>query len=217
MERKSIPVRDFRDVHDWDTVMFIYRSALKTMDTKIDIINDEFLKRHKYTPIEHVKSRLKSPESIVKKLKRHGYESNIENMVRYVNDIAGIRIICSFTSDIYLLADMIMNQRDLSIIYTKDYIKHPKRSGYRSYHLLITIPVYLSDSIVDTKVEIQIRSVAQDFWATLEHKMNYKFEGESPPNIANELKECAALISQLDEKMQYLNLEIQNYDKKTTP
>lgn len=127
MDNRSVPLRDFKEINDWETVIFLYRSALKQMDTKIDILNDEFQKRHKYNPIEHVKSRIKTPESIVKKLKRHGYESSIENMVRYVNDIAGIRIICSFTSDIYLIADMIANQHDLTILSIKDYMKNPKK------------------------------------------------------------------------------------------
>ena len=177
MNYDSVPLRDFKDLDDWETVIFVYKSALKQIETKIDILNDEFQHRHKYNPIEHVKSRIKTPESIVKKLKRHGYESSIENMVRYVNDIAGIRISCSFTSDIYLIADMISKQNDLTILARRDYMKNPKKSGYRSYHMLVTTPVFLSDSIIDTKVEIQIRTVAQDFWATLEHKMHYKFEG----------------------------------------
>ena len=214
MDNKSVPLRDFKEINDWETVIFIYRSALKQMDTKIDILNDEFQKRHKYNPIEHVKSRIKTPESIVKKLKRHGYDSNIENMVRYVNDIAGIRIICSFTSDIYLIAEMISNQHDLTILSTKDYMKNPKKSGYRSYHMLVTIPVFLSDAVIDTKVEIQIRTVAQDFWATLEHKMHYKFEGDGPEHISRELQECAEFITRLDHRMQDLNVEIQQYGNK---
>lgn len=149
MNLESVPLRDFKEINDWDTVMFLYKSALKQIDTKIDILNDEFQNRHKYNPIEHVKSRIKTPESIVKKLKRHGYESNIENMVRYVNDIAGIRITCSFTSDIYLIAEMISKQSDLTILSTKDYMRNPKESGYRSYHMLITVPVFLSDTVID--------------------------------------------------------------------
>lgn len=176
-------------------------------------MNDEFQHRHKYNPIEHVKSRIKTPESIVKKLKRHNYESSTENMIRYVNDIAGIRISCSFTSDIYLIADMISKQNDLTILARRDYMKNPKKSGYRSYHMLVTTPVFLSDSIIDTKVEIQIRTVAQDFWATLEHKMHYKFEGDGPDYITKELRECARYVAELDERMQELNNAIQKYGK----
>lgn len=216
MSQRAVPLRDFKEIHDWETVIFLYRSALKQINTKIDILNDEFKQRHKYNPIEHVKSRIKTPESIVKKLRRHGYESSIENMVRYVNDIAGIRITCSFTSDLYLIADMITRQTDLTILTTKDYMKNPKESGYRSYHMLVSVPVFLSDSVVETKVEIQIRTVAQDFWATLEHKMHYKFEGNGPDYITNELKQCAKYIAKLDEKMQELNNEIQKYGDMPT-
>lgn len=215
MNQESVSLRDFKESNNWDTVMFIYRSALKQIDTKIDILNDEFQQRHKYNPIEHVKSRIKTPESIVKKLKRHSYESTIENMIRYVNDIAGIRITCSFTSDIYLIADMIAKQSDLTILSIKDYMKNPKKSGYRSYHMLVTIPVFLSDSVIDTKVEIQIRTVAQDFWATLEHKMHYKFEGDGPDYISKELRECAKYVAELDARMEELNNEIQKYGEKS--
>lgn len=216
MSQRAVPLRDFKEIHDWETVIFLYRSALKQINTKIDILNDEFQQRHKYNPIEHVKSRIKTPESIVKKLKRHGYESSIENMVRYVNDIAGIRVTCSFTSDLYLIADMISRQTDLTILTIKDYMKNLKESGYRSYHMLVSVPVFLSDSVVETKVEIQIRTVAQDFWATLEHKMHYKFEGNGPEYITKELKQCAKYIADLDEKTQELNNEIQKYGERPT-
>ena len=150
------------DVKSWEEVVLIYNSALKEIGTKLEILNDEFQHVHQYNPIEHIKSRIKTPQSIVKKLKKHGYESTIENMVRYVNDIAGIRVICSFTSDIYRIAEMIINQSDIKVISVKDYILNPKPSGYKSYHLIISVPIFLSDRIVDTKVEIQIRTVAMD-------------------------------------------------------
>ena len=202
------PIRN-NDVDSWKEVNLIYNSALKEITTKLEILNDEFQHIHRYNPIEHIKSRLKSPESIVKKLKKHGRESTIENMVEYVNDIAGVRIICSFTSDIYEIAEMISNQRDIRVISVKDYIIRPKPSGYKSYHMLVTVPVYLSDRIVDTKVEIQIRTVAMDFWASLEHKINYKFEGNAPAYIKNELIECSKMASELDRRMLSLNEEIQ--------
>ena len=197
------------DIDNWKEVMLIYSSALKQISTKLEILNDEFQHVHRYNPIEHIKSRVKTPESIVKKLKKHGYESTIQNMVEYVNDIAGIRVICSFTSDIYQIAEMIRNQSDIKVISIKDYIVNPKKSGYKSYHMLVTIPVYLSDRIVDTKVEIQIRTVAMDFWASLEHKINYKFEGNAPDHIRNELVECARMVAELDERMLSLNEAIQ--------
>ena len=197
------------DIDNWKEVMLIYSSALKQISTKLEILNDEFQHVHRYNPIEHIKSRVKTPESIVKKLKKHGYESTIQNMVEYVNDIAGIRVICSFTSDIYQIAEMIRNQSDIKVISIKDYIVNPKKSGYKSYHMLVTIPVYLSDRIVDTKVEIQIRTVAMDFWASLEHKIYYKFEGDAPDYISRDLRECAEMVSTLDEKMLSLNEAIQ--------
>jgi GTP diphosphokinase len=193
------------DVDSWKTMMFIYNSALKEVGTKLDILNDEFLHVHQYNPIEYIKSRIKTPESIVQKLKRNGYESTIQNMVEHINDIAGIRIVCSFTSDIYRMAEMIGRQNDLTVVSVKDYIKHPKESGYKSYHMLVTVPIFLSDRVVDTKVEIQIRTMAMDFWASLEHKIYYKFEGNAPEYISRDLRECSGIVSMLDDKMLSLN------------
>ena len=197
------------DVESWEEVVLIYNSALKEIGTKLEILNDEFQHVHQYNPIEHIKSRIKTPQSIVKKLKKHGHESTIDNMVKYFNDIAGVRVICSFTSDIYRIAEMIINQNDIKVISVKDYILHPKPSGYKSYHLIVTVPIFLSDRIVDTKVEIQIRTVAMDFWASLEHKIHYKFEGNAPEHIKRELVECANMVSELDARMLSLNEQVQ--------
>ena len=186
-------------------MIFLYNSALKEVGTKLEILNDEFVYVHKYNPIEYIKSRIKTPESIVKKLKRNGLESTIDNMIHRINDIAGIRIVCSFTSDIYRIAEMIGKQNDLTVIYVKDYIKNPKDSGYKSYHMLVSVPIFLSDRVVDIKVEIQIRTIAMDFWASLEHKIYYKFEGNAPDYISQELIECADIVSDLDAKMLQLN------------
>lgn len=196
------------DIDSWNEVTLVYSAALRQVQTKIEILNEEFQHVHQYNPIEHIKSRIKSPESIVKKLRRHGYESTIENMVNHCNDIAGIRIICSFTSDLYQIVDMLKKQKDLEIVAIKDYITYPKASGYKSYHLIVSIPVYLSDRIVNTRVEIQVRTVAMDFWASLEHKIHYKFEGDAPEHIKNELVECARMVSDLDARMLHLNEEI---------
>ena len=193
------------DIDSWETAMFLYNSALKEVGTKLDILNDEFVHIHKYNPIEYIKKRIKTPESIVKKLKRDNYEVTIENMVKYIKDIAGIRIVCSFTSDIYRLAEMIGKQKEFTILYIKDYMKHPKESGYRSYHMLITVPIQTTNGINPTKVEIQIRTIAMDFWASLEHKIYYKFEGNAPEYISRELRDCAAITSKLDAKMLSLN------------
>ena len=201
-------------IESWREVTLIYTAALKQIETKMGILNDEFQHVHQYNPIEHIKSRIKTPESIVKKLKRNGFESTIDNMVKYINDIAGIRIICSFTSDIFRIAEMISDQRDIKVIAVKDYITFPKASGYKSYHMIVTVPVYLSDRTVDTKVEIQIRTVAMDFWASLEHKIHYKFEGDAPDHIKNELIECARMVSDLDNRMLQLNEEITKAKKQ---
>ena len=203
-------VREYRDdgIDSWEEVNLIYNAALKQVQTKMEILNDEFQRVHRYNPIEHIKARIKSSESIVKKLKRYGYESTIENMITYVNDIAGIRIICSFTSDIYRIADMVANQKDIKVLSIKDYITYPKASGYKSYHMILSVPVYLSDRIEETKVEMQIRTVAMDFWASLEHKMHYKFEGDAPQHIKDELVDCAHMVSDLDARLLSLSEEI---------
>ena len=197
----NIP-NSFNQVDQWKSVMFLYDSALKEINTKIEILNNEFVHIYNYNPIEHIKSRLKTPDSIVKKLKRYGFEVTIDNMVEKLSDIAGIRIICSFTSDIYQIAEMITKQSDVTVLYVKDYIKNPKPNGYKSYHMVVTIPIYLTDGPVDTKVEIQIRTIAMDFWASLDHQLKYKksfvdLNGE----ISGELKQCADVIAQTDNKM----------------
>lgn len=217
IRQRSYNTLEFRDtresgnpeIDNWQTTMLLYHSALKEIGTKLEILNDEFQHIHQYNPIEHIKSRIKSPERIVRKLKNKGLESTIENMKEYVNDIAGIRVICSFTSDIYRIAEMLSNQSDLKVLSVKDYIMSPKESGYKSYHMIVSVPIYLSDSVVDTKVEIQIRTVAMDFWASLEHKMNYKFDQNAPEEIKRQLYECAQMVSALDDRMLSINEEIQ--------
>ena len=197
-------MKNYEDVDSWKTIMFLYNSALKEVGTKLEILNDEFQHVHKYNPIEHIKTRIKTPESIVKKLRRYGYEISIENMVKYINDIAGVRLICSFTSDIYRLAEMIGNQSDLNVLSIKDYIKNPKESGYKSYHMMVSVPIFLSDSVVDTKVEIQIRTIAMDFWASLEHKLRYKKDipADKAKYLEDEMLACAQISADLDMRMQ---------------
>lgn len=202
------------DIDSWETLMFLYNSALKEVQTKLEILNDEFVHVHKYNPIEYIKSRIKTPESIVKKLKRHGLETSVDNMINHIKDIAGIRIVCSFTSDIYRIAEMIGKQNDLTVISVKDYIKNPKESGYKSFHMLVSVPIFLSDQVVETKVEIQIRTIAMDFWASLEHKIYYKFEGHAPAYISEDLRDCANAVSELDAKMLSLNEAIMQAKKE---
>ena len=192
-------------IDSWKEVTLIYKAALKMITTKMEILNDEFQHVHRYNPIEHIKSRLKTADSIVRKLRQDGYEVTIQNMNEKLSDIAGVRIICSFTSDIYQLAEIIERQEDISVLYVKDYIKNPKPNGYKSYHMVVSVPIFLSDHRRDMKVEVQIRSVAMDFWASLEHKIAYKFEGDAPEALLRELRACADIVDILDDKMYSLH------------
>lgn len=196
----------------FETAMFIYQSALIQMNSRVEVLNRELNHVYSYNPIEYVKTRLKTPESIMKKLKKNGHQVSIDDMVEYVNDIAGLRITCSFFSEIYFVADMIARQDNLSVLSIKDYISRPKESGYKSYHMLLSIPVALADAVIPTKVEVQIRTMAMDFWASLEHKIYYKYEGNAPGYFARELQECASIISKLDAKMMSLNEAMKRMD-----
>ena len=198
----------YSQLDQWNSVMFLYESALKAINTKIEILNEEFIHMYGHTPIEHIKSRVKTPDSIVKKMKRNGYEVTIENMVEKLSDIAGIRIICSFNQDIYQIADMIARQKDVTVLYVKDYIRKPKPNGYKSYHMVVTIPIYLTEGPVETKVEIQIRTIAQDFWASLEHQLRYKSDVEIPEHVSDDLKKCADVIAETDQEMQRIAKEL---------
>jgi putative GTP pyrophosphokinase len=201
----------YNETEEWSHALMLYDAALKEINTKLEILNNEFKLAHQYNPIEHITSRLKTPQSIVKKLRRYGKGLNVESIIKHVNDVAGIRIICSFTSDIYRIADLISTRSDIKVLKIKDYIAQPKPNGYTSYHMIVSIPVFLSNITIDTKVEIQIRTIAMDFWASLEHKIYYKFEGNAPDHIRKELKECSELVSYLDQKMLSINEEIQNF------
>ncbi|SHO53906.1 putative GTP pyrophosphokinase [Anaerocolumna xylanovorans DSM 12503] len=205
----------YSEEDEWKKVMLMYDSALKEVNTKLEILNNEFKLNHQYNPIEHITSRIKTPQSIAKKLRHNNKELTVENIVKYINDVAGMRIICSFTSDIYRIADLIAAQSDVNVLKVKDYITCPKPNGYTSYHMIISVPIYLSEMMVNVKVEIQIRTIAMDFWASLEHKIYYKFEGNAPESIRKELKECAEIVSFLDHKMLSLNEEIRLYNPES--
>ena len=208
---KELELPDVKDVLiEYRQMQLLYRSALKEIGTKLEILNDEFKFVHKYNPIEHIKSRLKSEESIMRKLLRKGVDVTVDNIQKYIDDIAGIRVICSFTPDIYRIVDMISSQDDIEVLKAKDYMVNPKPNGYRSYRLIVKVPIFLSDRVIPTKVEIQIRTVAMDFWASLEHKIYYKYEGNAPEYIRTELKECADMIAFLDSKMLAINEEVRS-------
>ena len=198
-------LQHYSQADQWDMLMFLYESALKEISTKIEILNAEFMRTHNYNPIEHITSRIKTSESIAKKLKKNGFDVTIENMVLNVSDIAGIRVITSFTPDIYNVAEMLAKQDDINVILVKDYIKHPKENGYKSYHMVVEVPIFLSGGPVPVRAEVQIRTIAMDFWASLEHKIYYKFEGHAPSSISEDLKECADIVDMLDHRMLQLN------------
>ena len=201
----------YNEEDEWNRALLLYDSVLREINTKLEILNNEFKQAHQYNPIEHITSRIKSPESIARKIRKKGLELTVENIVKYVNDVAGVRIICSFTSDIYRIASSISNQDDVTVLRVKDYIANPKPNGYMSYHMIVSIPIFLTNDVIDTKVEIQIRTIAMDFWASLEHKIYYKFEGKAPAGIKDELKECSNIISFLDEKMLSINESVKHY------
>lgn len=194
------------EMKPWRDLLLVHKFAVEEVKTKLEILDEEFRNIHDYNPIEHIRYRVKKPNSIMDKLDRLGLEPTIENARIHLSDIAGIRIICSFTTDIYRVADLLQSQDDLNVIQIKDYIKTPKKNGYKSLHMLVDIPVFLSSGVVPTRLEIQIRTIAMDFWASLEHKIYYKFRNKAPERITNQLKVCANMISTLDERM----LEIKN-------
>lgn len=199
------------NTREYRVAMVLYSSALKIVTAKLDIINEELHLRKKNTPIEYIKSRLKTADSISAKLVRRGYAPTLTNAKKYIDDIAGVRIICAFTDDIYEVAQIIEQNMGFDVVLVKDYIKNPKPNGYRSYHMIVEVPVRLTDGVEKVRAEIQIRTIAMDFWASLEHKMRYKFYKEIPDNLKEELTACAEIVASLDEKMLMLNKEIDKY------
>ena len=198
--------------HDLRIAMLPFVSALKVVNMYIATIEEELFTYKRQNPIEHVKSRLKRPSSIARKLEKKGIEPTLENAVKYVDDIAGVRIVCQFQDDIYKIAEVIQNFDNVRVVRIKDYIKHPKENGYRSYHMHVEIPVRMLNNEQMVKVEFQLRTVAMDFWARLEHKIRYKNESEIPENISRELKLCATLVEKMDAEMQTLNNEIEQLE-----
>ena len=190
--------------------MMMYACAIREVKTKLEVLNDELSIKNQRNPIEMIKSRVKKPMSILEKLQRRGLEVSVASMTKNLDDVAGIRIICSFLDDIYEVADMLIRQDDVKVIAVKDYIQNPKPNGYRSYHMIIEIPVFFSDSKKPIRVEVQIRTIAMDFWASLDHQMKYKKDLDDSGEISEELKECAEIIAQTDLKMQSIRQKIEN-------
>jgi len=183
-------------------LMAYYRCAMMAVETKFRVLNEELSLEHDRNPIESIKTRLKSIESIAEKLSSRGYPLTVESMEKNLNDIAGVRVICGFPSDIYELSNAFLRQDDVVLIEKKDYLANPKRNGYRSPHLIIQIPIYLHDEKKMMKVEVQFRTISMDWWASLEHKIRYKKNVEVPMHIAKELRECAEEAALLDYRME---------------
>lgn len=192
----------------------IYEAGIKEVKTKLEILDDEFKIKHDHNPIHHMEYRLKSVRSILGKLEKRGLEVSLESIVINLTDIAGVRVICNYVSDVYKIADMLIKQSDIKLIKKKDYIKHPKNNGYRSLHLVVEVPIFLAEKVQPIPVEIQIRTIAMDFWASLEHHLRYKADNEVPDGVRDELIECAKTISNLDYKMQGIHEELNKPKKK---
>jgi putative GTP pyrophosphokinase len=193
---------------DFARLMMSYKFGLDEVMTKVNILKEEFTYIHDYSPIEHVRSRVKSPESILKKAHRKNCPLTVDHIRASISDIAGIRITCSFVEDTYVIRDMLVGQDDITVIEVKDYIAEPKPNGYQSLHLIVEVPVFMSDRVESVRVEIQIRTVAMDFWASVEHKIYYKYDGAVPESLLTELKDAADAVTRLDTKMERLYGEV---------
>ena len=192
----------------FEEIMMMYGCALREVQTKLEVLNDELSVRYNRNPIEFIKTRVKKPLSIVNKLQRRGLEVSIESMVENLNDVAGIRVICYFLDDIYDVARWLSSQDDIRLLQVKDYIKNPKPNGYRSLHLIVEVPVFFSKGRQMMRVEVQIRTIAMDFWASLEHQLSYKKDVPHSEEIGAELKECAEVISHTDQRLQEIREKI---------
>ncbi|MBQ3498163.1 MAG: GTP pyrophosphokinase family protein [Clostridia bacterium] len=193
---------------DFDLLMSYYRCAMMEIETKFKVLNEEFSLEHDRNPISSIKTRIKSFDSITEKLERKGLPFEVDSVEKYINDVAGIRVICTFPEDVYLLADALLKQDDIMLIRKKDYIAEPKENGYRSLHLIVAVPIYLAHEKRLMKVEIQLRTLAMDFWASLEHQLRYKKDFEFTQEMADELKLCAEQSAALDLRMEALRKQV---------
>lgn len=200
----------FEQFQNFKEFMMRYNCAIREVKTKFEVLNDDLSVVQNRNPIEMIKSRIKSPESLYKKLKRLNLDINFKNVEENISDIAGVRVICSFIDDIYKVAEMLAKQDDVKIIKIKDYIKNPKPNGYRSYHMIVEIPVFFSNKKQNVKVEVQLRTIAMDFWASLEHQMKYKKEINGADKLVNRLKTCADSIAEIDNEMQNIDKALES-------
>ena len=196
-------------VDDFFSVQCRYQAAIREIQTKLENLDDEFQMKHRRNPIHHMQSRMKTIRSMMEKLERKHLQQSITSAVDNLTDIAGIRVICSYLQDVYTVSDLLTSQDDVHVVKVRDYIKSPKSNGYRSLHLVVEVPVYLSEGRLAVPVEVQIRTIAMDFWATLEHSLRYKAQDQVPQSISDELQQTAADIAALDERMQGIHDEVE--------
>ncbi|KTS65729.1 GTP pyrophosphokinase [Microbacterium testaceum] len=202
----SAALRAMRD--EFQRFLMEYRFGLAEVDTKIAILREEFQEMHDYNPIEHVSSRVKTPDSLVDKVRRKGIDTDFDSIRAAITDIAGIRVTCSFIDDAYRLSDLLTQQDDITVRDVKDYIARPKVNGYKSLHVIVEVPVFLSTGRVQVPVEVQFRTIAMDFWASLEHKIYYKYDRLVPADLLDQLKDAADTAAELDTRMERLHREI---------
>lgn len=205
-ERLDMDPKDLEKfISDYLDLQVFYRCAIREVSTRLEILDDEFQILHQRNPIHVIQTRLKTPQSVLEKVGRRNLFPNIDIVQKELTDIAGIRVICSYVDDIYLIAELLCDQPDVELVRAYDYIRRPKINGYRSLHMVITVPVHLSDGAHRVPVEIQIRTIAMDFWASLEHDLRYKSKTDIPKDVAKELRECSDSISDLDSRMQAIH------------
>ena len=206
----QVPERLIAEAKRFQEAMMMYTCAIREIKTKLEVLNDELSVRNQRNPIEMIKSRVKKPSSIVEKLQRRNLEVSVDSMMANLDDIAGIRVICSFVDDIYAVSEMLTGQDDIKVIAIKDYIKNPKPNGYRSYHMILEVPVFFSSGKTPMRVEVQVRTIAMDFWASLDHQLKYKKDFIDSDAIGQELKACADVIAETDEKMLSIRKSIES-------
>ena len=200
-------------IENYNKLMAYYKCAIMEMETKLNVLNEEYSLQYDRNPITGIQTRLKKLESIVEKLERDDFPLTLESMEENLNDVAGVRVICSFVEDVYMVADTLLRQDDIQLLIKKDYIANPKPNGYRSLHLIVTVPIFLANEKRRMKVEIQIRTIAMDSWASLEHQLRYKKDNDFTDEMADELYHCAQISAELDERMNNLK-KISDYEKK---
>ncbi|MTE24297.1 GTP pyrophosphokinase family protein [Microbacterium sp. ZXX196] len=207
--------RELRD--DMQRFLNEYRFGMREIETKLEILRDDFEHQHSHNPIEHLSSRVKSVDSMIEKVQRKGVEPTLDAIRAEILDVAGVRVTCSFVSDAYRLFELLCGQDDVRVMTVKDYIAHPKENGYKSLHAVVEVPVFLPRGTVHVPVEVQFRTIAMDFWASLEHKIYYKYDKQVPAGLLDDLRAAALTASELDAKMERLHREVHGSEEPATP